>query len=87
MMQKYSRYGIDFKVKKEECIHIQAMDEQRKHKKGVFGGGLLLSDKAAAKRAAAERAAAEKEKRIVWELSEREQAIIKRLNNETNRVE
>lgn len=92
MMQKYSRYGIDFKVKKEECIHIQAMDEQRKHKKGVFGGGLLLSDKAAAKRAAAERAVAEravaeKEKRIVWELSEREQAIIKRLNNETNRVE
>lgn len=92
MMKKYSRYGIDFKVKKEECIHIQAMDEQRKHKKGVFGGGLLLSDKAAAKRAAAERAVAkravaEKEKRIVWELSEREQAIIKRLNNETNRVE
>ena len=79
-MQKYSRYGIDFKVKKEECIHIEAMDEQRKHKKTVFGGGLLLSDKAAAKREAAERAAADKAAAIKWRLSDNEIKIIDRLN-------
>ena len=38
--------------------------------KGIFGGGLLLSERAAAERAAAERAAAHK-----WRLSERERAM------------
>jgi hypothetical protein len=43
-------------------------------KKAIFGGGLLLSERAAAERAAAERAGAH-----VWELSEREMEIVKLL--------
>ena len=39
-------------------------------KSGIFGGGLLLSRRAAAERAAAERAAAH-----MWALSERELAL------------
>ena len=49
--------------------------------KTIFGGGLLLSEKAAAEKAAAEKAAAEKaaaEKAAahIWELSERERKIV-----------
>ena len=49
------------------------MDAQREYGKVIFGGGLLLNNKAA-ERAAAERAAA-----VVWELSDREKEIVKGL--------
>lgn len=64
-------YGIDFSVKRGECEFISALDVQRESKKTIFGGGLLLSE-----RMAAERMAEERENAIVWELSERERAII-----------
>ena len=86
MLQKYSHYGIDFSVKRGECEFISALDVQRESKKTIFGGGLLLSERMAAERMAAERMAAERmaaermaeerENAIVWELSERERAII-----------
>ena len=60
MLQRYSKYGIEFVVRKEDCVLISALEAQRKAKKTVFGGGLLLSEKAAAEKAAAEKAAAEK---------------------------
>lgn len=49
---------------------------------GLYGGGFLLSDRAAAERAAAERAAAFK-----YELSERELAIVKEMNKHDRRSE
>ena len=42
--------------------------------RGIYGSGLLLSERAAAERAAAERARAH-----VWELSDRERAIVAHL--------
>jgi hypothetical protein len=60
MLQRYSKYGIEFVVRKEDCVFISALEAQRKAKKTVFGGGLLLSAKAAAEKAAAEKAAVEK---------------------------
>ena len=74
MLQKYSKYGIDFHVRRESCKAISQMDEQKRHKKTIFGGGLLLSDSAAAERAAAERAYA-----YVWNLSDREREIVEGL--------
>ena len=71
MLQKYSKYGVDFKVRRSECERISALDAQRAAGKAVFGGGLLLSSRAAAERAAAERAAAH-----VWKLSPRELAAV-----------
>ena len=62
-------HGIEFKVKKEDCHHIRKMDSQKAASKCIFGGGFLLSERAAAERAAAER----------WELSQREWEIIKSL--------
>ena len=87
MLQRYSKYGIDLKVYRGECLGISALDEQRKKGKTIFGGGLLLSERAAAERAAAEKAAAEKaaaEKAAAerWGLSHREYEAIKALSKE-----
>ena len=74
MLQKYSKYGIEFRVRRGECTRVSVLDEQRGSGKAVFGGGLLMNDAKAAERAAAERAAAH-----VWELSERERRIVEAL--------
>ena len=75
MMQKYSKYGIDYRIGRRDCEQIAKLDAQRPAGKSIFGGGLLLSDKKAAERAAAERAAAH-----VWELSTREREAIEYIN-------
>ena len=81
LLQRYSRYGVDFKIHKKDCASIHVLDAQRPTGKKIFGGGLLLSDCAAAERAASDRAAATK-----WELSARERAIVEYLNShEANR--
>ena len=85
MLQRYSRYGIEFSVKKSECVQISKLDAQIEKGKSVFGCGLLLSQKATQRHAAAKRAAAEKAAAIIWPLSEREKLIIEKLSkNETN---
>ena len=83
-MQRYAKYGVDFRVARGECTRITRLDVQKAKKKEIFGGGLLLSDriaaeKAAAEKAAAEKAAAEKAAAERWELSEREKEIVKML--------
>ena len=78
MMQRLSKYGIEFMVRREDCAHIRKLDAQKERGKAIFGGGLLLSERAAAERAAAERARAH-----VWELSDRERTIISMLGNKT----
>ena len=87
MMQRWSKYGIEFEVRREDCAHIGKLDAQKEHGKGIFGSGLLLSERAAAERAAAERAAAERAaaeraRAHVWELSDRERAIIAMLGGD-----
>ena len=67
--QRYCHYGIDYRVKKEDCTVIGELDAQREQGKQVFGYGLLLSERAAAERAAA----------VVWQLSEREMEIVRSL--------
>ena len=76
---------------------VRALDAQRAHKKAIFGGGFLLSEKstaeklkaekaaaekAAAEKAAAEKANAEKVGAEVWGLSDRELEIIRELSGE-----
>lgn len=79
MLQRYSKYGIDMKIHKKDCCFISSLDSQKEKKKTIFGGGLLLSEKAAAEKAAAEKAAAEKAAANVWTLSDREMEIVKGL--------
>ena len=70
-----SNHGTDFRVGPGDFERISAMDAQRPHGKSVFGGGLLLSERAAEERAAAERAAAERAAAKKWELSPREREL------------
>lgn len=85
MLQRYSKYGINFEIRRGESVHISKMDAQMEQKKTIYGSGLLLSAsaakrKAAAERAAIEKAAIEKAKATVWELSDREKQIIESLD-------
>lgn len=80
MLQRYSKYGINFEIRRGESVHISKMDAQMEQKKTIYGSGLLLSASAAKRKAAAERAAIEKAKATVWELSEREKQIIESLD-------
>lgn len=80
MLQRYSKYGIDFKVRRDECTFIAKLDAQAEARKAIFGGGLLLSEQKAAEKAAAEKAAAEK-----WKLSKRELKLIEELGRKAKR--
>lgn len=79
MLQRYSKYVVRFAVRHSECVFCSALDSQKASGKAIFGGGLLLSERAAAEKAAAEKAAAEKSAAIKWPLSERELKIIAEL--------
>lgn len=68
MLQRYSQCGIDFKVRRGECMRISRLDAQKDFKKEIFGGGLLLSERAAAERAA-----------TYWQLSGRERELVSTL--------
>ena len=81
MLKRYSKYGVDFSVKRENCQFISRLDSQKESGKTIYGGGLLLSneaaaERAAAERAAAERAAAERAAATVWQLSNRELEMV-----------
>ena len=69
LLARWSRYGIDFELKKAESERTAALDAQKEEGKSIFGKGFLLSERAAAERAAAHQ----------WKLSEREREIVKRL--------
>ena len=67
-----SNHGTEFSVERSETEFVRGLDKQATHGKVIFGGGFLLSKKAATEKAAAE----------VWELSGREKRIVQRLSNE-----
>ena len=74
MVQKYSKYGVEWVLPKGKGVRIAGLDSQKDEDKAIFGGGYLISDKVAKERAAAERAAATQ-----WRLSDRELEIIRGL--------
>lgn len=53
-LQKLCRAGIEFSVSADESVFISQLDSQKSHKKGLFGGGLLISDNKAKERQAKE---------------------------------
>ena len=82
----FCKHHTPFAVDAEDCSFIRALDAQGD--KTIFGGGYLLSERAAAERAAAERAAAERaaaERAAAhkWQLSPREIAMQKLLGERT----
>ncbi len=73
--QWLAAHHTPYRVRRESACLITKLDSQAECGKAIFGGGLLLSERAAAERAAAERAAAERAAAYRWELSERERAM------------
>ena len=67
MLGYLSKYGIRFAVAPEDCYFVRALDDQKRMKKSIFGGGYLLSEKAAAEK---------------WKLSARELKIIRSLGHD-----
>ncbi|UNU73269.1 hypothetical protein LU293_09425 [Moraxella nasovis] len=61
MANDFNNIDVDFEVRTDECVFT--------HKKGLFGAGLLVSDRIAKQAKQAQ----------IWELSERERKIIDRL--------
>lgn len=82
-----SRAGVEFSVPVSESEPISGLDQQKAVGKAIYGKGYLVSDAVAAdrRRAEDEKKAKEEERQktgipVIWELSERERGIIKRLN-------
>ena len=83
-----SRAGVEFSVPVSESEPISGLDQQKAVGKAIYGKGYLVSDAVAAdrRRAEDEKKTKEEEERqktgipVIWELSERERGIIKRLN-------
>ena len=76
-------HDTPFTIYDKDAHFINALDSQRAQGKAIFGQGYLLSTKAAAEKAAAEKAAAEKAAAVKWALSDREKAIIAKLDEIT----
>lgn len=81
LLGKILSQGIEFKIPASECHYINTLDAMKDADKTIFGGGILISERAAKERAAKERAAREARKGRVVELSEREKRIVEKLSN------
>ena len=81
-MNKLAKYGQTLRIPEAATAFTRALDSQREMDKAIFGGGFLLSTKAAAEKAAAEKAAAEKAAAHRWQLSDRERDLIAGLDAE-----
>ena len=83
VLGRWSQLGIDFSLRKSDFVRIASLDAMKAAGKdsGIYGGALLLSEKAAAEKAAAEKAAAEKAAATRWTLSDRELDIVRALGS------
>ena len=77
-----SRLGIEFSVPVAESEGINGLDSQKAAGKAIYGKGYIVSDAVKAEREKAEREKAER-----WTLSDRELAIIQRLNQQHHEKE
>ena len=79
---KIAERDVELKIRKTSCEPIKESDSAKEQGRALYGGGFIMSDRAAAERAAAERAAAERAAATRLNLSDREKAIIARLNEQ-----
>lgn len=79
MCDKITKNGGTLRISRGDAAFVAVLDAQRAAGKAVFGGGFLLSKKAAAEKAATEKAATEKA--VEWPLSDRERAIVRMLGD------
>lgn len=73
-LKKLCKAGIEFSVSANESVFIGQLDNQKPHKKSLFGGGLLINNGKA--KEMQEKLSQIKKECFVWELSERELALV-----------
>ena len=77
MINNLGKRGIRFEVQEKDVQFIRGLDAQKEDGKSIYGAGFLISNAAAEEK---ERKEMErKESQYVWQLSEREKEIIKKL--------
>ena len=81
ILGKITKRSIELKIRKAACEAIKDSDSAKEQGRNLYGGGFIMSDRAAAERAAAERAAATR-----LNLSAKEKAIIARLNERDKEI-
>ena len=76
-----SKNNVEIKIGMNELYFIRVLDEQKKHNKKIFGAGFLMSNEAMKRKLELENKIIQ-EKAVLkeWQLSEREQEIIKILD-------
>ena len=79
-LQTIAKRKVELKIRKVSCHYIKDSESARRQGRGLFGGGFMLSERAAAERAAAERAAAERAAATKLTLTPKERALIAYLN-------
>lgn len=80
-LNKYIVRGISLRVPREEVHFTRALDSMRKVGKGLYGSGFIVSDRVAKILQSAPKEPP-KEPPTYWELSDREQEIIRQLNGD-----
>lgn len=73
-------HATELKIRKSDCEYIRDSDDAKSKGRSLFGGGFILSERAAAERVAAERVAAARAAATNIELSDREKEIVRRLS-------
>lgn len=81
-INKFSKYGLSFKVKASQSHHIRRLDHQKKHGKAVFGTGYIVSKGLAEKLREIETEVKNRAGSIEWELSDDEKEIIRGLEDD-----
>ena len=86
ILQRWSKHGISYRLNKEDCVRISALDSMKEAGKAIYGGGYLLSEDAAAVRAETEKKAIEIAARggvrTVWPISDRERRVSNSLGDQ-----
>lgn len=77
MMGTYAKYDVEMGIEKNQAIRITKLDAQEKDGNAIFGGGLLLGEKARIEHEKARIEAERNKPRIVYQLSEREKSLCK----------
>lgn len=90
LLDKYVKHVQPFVLKRSEAYSVKTLDSQRATKKGIYGGGYLISSNAVERlreclQSPLSEGCADTEHPTKWELSEREKQIIKTLDEQSQK--
>lgn len=90
LLDKYVKHVQPFVLKRSEAYFVRTLDSQRAIKKSIYGGGYLISSKAAKRlreclQSPLVEGCTDTEHPTKWELSEREKQIIKTLDEQSQK--